>query len=391
MSSASSASRGSARSAGSTPATTSAPSRPAAAAAMMPSVSRPGWLGMTPASRSHAPASSARAAASVTEAAAGQQVGQAAGVDRAAVTGAPRHPGQLRAGTRRPAPPRPTGHPGRVASRSPTSRTAPGCAQRLARPRRARRARRASSPGHDPGDLGAELLQPAGDERRERVHRQLRLVYALRSRRKRIGHSSSGSRPTMHHGRRALDVGVGDVGGAGRPRQARNSASSRGERPGPEVDVVGAQRDPGELGVRVRVLDGQPAAGQHADAVRAVAGVAQPLGGDARAPRSRTPRAARRCAASRTSGVVMPVGGGGVLEAPAALVAVPLLVDRRVVAGQPAHAPCPGGGRCAARSRPSSARTRSGVETRSNGRARNRYWAPVSAPTGQICTVLPEK
>src|SRR5262245_50492510 len=32
-----------------------------------------------------------------------------------------------------------------------------------------------------------------------------------------------------------------------------------------------------------------------------------------------------------------------------------------------------------------------GVDTRSNGRARNRYCAPVSAPTGQICTVLPEK
>jgi hypothetical protein len=32
-----------------------------------------------------------------------------------------------------------------------------------------------------------------------------------------------------------------------------------------------------------------------------------------------------------------------------------------------------------------------GVETKSNGRDRNRYAAPVSAPTGQICTVLPEK
>ncbi len=31
------------------------------------------------------------------------------------------------------------------------------------------------------------------------------------------------------------------------------------------------------------------------------------------------------------------------------------------------------------------------VETRSKGRDRNRYAAPVSAPTGQICTVLPEK
>ena len=32
-----------------------------------------------------------------------------------------------------------------------------------------------------------------------------------------------------------------------------------------------------------------------------------------------------------------------------------------------------------------------GVETRSNGRDRNRYAALVRAPTGQICTVLPEK
>ena len=31
------------------------------------------------------------------------------------------------------------------------------------------------------------------------------------------------------------------------------------------------------------------------------------------------------------------------------------------------------------------------VETRSNGRERKRYAAPVSAPTGQIWTVLPEK
>jgi hypothetical protein len=32
-----------------------------------------------------------------------------------------------------------------------------------------------------------------------------------------------------------------------------------------------------------------------------------------------------------------------------------------------------------------------GVDTRSKGRAWKRYCAPVSAPTGQICTVLPEK
>lgn len=32
-----------------------------------------------------------------------------------------------------------------------------------------------------------------------------------------------------------------------------------------------------------------------------------------------------------------------------------------------------------------------GADTRSNGRDLNRYAVPVSAPTGQICTVLPEK
>ncbi len=32
-----------------------------------------------------------------------------------------------------------------------------------------------------------------------------------------------------------------------------------------------------------------------------------------------------------------------------------------------------------------------GVETRSNGRARKRYSAEVSAPTGQIWIVFPEK
>ncbi|GAB3624622.1 hypothetical protein GCM10027418_27070 [Mariniluteicoccus endophyticus] len=32
-----------------------------------------------------------------------------------------------------------------------------------------------------------------------------------------------------------------------------------------------------------------------------------------------------------------------------------------------------------------------GVETRSNGRERKRYAADVSAPTGQIWMVLPEK
>ncbi len=46
-------------------------------------------------------------------------------------------------------------------------------------------------------------------------------------------------------------------------------------RPGPEVDVVGAQGDPGELGVRVGVLNGGPPADQDADPA-GVAGRGEP-------------------------------------------------------------------------------------------------------------------
>ncbi len=53
--------------------------------------------------------------------------------------------------------------------------------------------------------------------------------------------------------------------------EARNCDSSSDSRAGPEVDVVGAERDPGELGVGVGVLKGDAAAGQHAAEPRAAA------------------------------------------------------------------------------------------------------------------------
>ena len=49
------------------------------------------------------------------------------------------------------------------------------------------------------------------------------------------------------------------------------------------------------------------------------------------------------------------------------------------------------GSRCASRSRDAQCSHTPGVDTRSNGRDRNRYAALVSAPTGQIWMVLPEK
>ena len=169
-------------------------------------------------------------------------------------------------------------------------------------------------------------------------------------------------------------------------RPARNSASSSLCGAGAEVDVVGVQHHSGELRVGVGVLEGAAAADQHTGAARAAAArpaAATPMASDHDADRSLP-------SSSRTCGVVIRSPLGGVGERPAALVAVPLLVDLRVVTGQAAqHLSAPVIGALGASRRAVFAHAR--LETRSNGRARNRYAVPVSAPTGQICTVLPEK
>ncbi len=102
---------------------------------------------------------------------------------------------------------------------------------------------------------------------------------------------------------------------------------------GPEVDVVGAEGDPRELGVRVGVLDGQPPAGQHGRAPGPGRGEA--LGRD--------PQGLRPAGRGEFTGVRVPHQRGGepvgllrVAEREAALVADPLLVDL-VVLGR--HAP----------------------------------------------------
>ena len=117
-------------------------------------------------------------------------------------------------------------------------------------------------------------------------------------------------------------------------------------RPGPHVDVVGAERDPGELGVTVGVFQREPSPGQHGRAVRALgrrAGRGARQAGGVQAARRRPGSLPARTRAGRRAGLVAdqrggePVRLGGVGERPPALVAVPFLVDLGIV-GQPAGA-----------------------------------------------------
>ena len=170
----------------------------------------------------------------------------------------------------------------RARRRSPAARR-PGSRRRCrARRRRrgpARRRTSASVAGRGrrsacrPSCAGPLVAYGATDQTRVRCSR-----LALRSRRKIVPASSSGSSPTRSDGVGGLEVGVRrtpsgrqhDLGGEERGLLGR-------VRPGPEVDVVGAERDPGEGAVGVGVLGGEPAAGQDAASPPAAA---QAAGGD---------------------------------------------------------------------------------------------------------------
>ncbi|GAA5615746.1 hypothetical protein Spla01_06963 [Streptomyces platensis] len=157
----------------------------------------------------------------------------------------------------------------------------------------------------------------------------------------------------QQYGRRLLQRGVRDTpavqvtAAAGDP--GRQEVGFLGAvHPGPEIDVVGAQRDPGELGVGVGVLDGQPAAGQYAGAPL---GRGQPAGRrlQGSGPARRLQFAGLRVA---HEGVLQPVALLRVPEGEPPLVADPLLVDLGVVGRQPPHdlaAPVVRTGRAAAR------------------------------------------
>jgi hypothetical protein len=101
---------------------------------------------------------------------------------------------------------------------------------------------------------------------------------------------------------------------------------------GAEVDIVGLQHNSRELAVGVGILTRHPAADEHAHALRVTGGEQAPRRSVERLGPGRDLQVAVRVTHERLGD---PVGAGGVGEGPAALVAVPLLVDRRVVARHP--------------------------------------------------------
>ena len=197
--------------------------------------------------------------------------------------------------------------PGTSASRSPTRITAPGWASRSAARLKSASlpppaASAVSAAGSAPGTVGSSvpdtLARPgeasaatentasallAGRLAQPQEHDR-RLVFRLE--------------PGEQHRRRGLQVGVADLDVAPGHPGGEELLLLRRVRPCPHVDVVGVQRDPGELGVRVGVLKRQPAAGEHADAAAVVpARVAR--GREAARPPPRTRRARRPGAARR--------------------------------------------------------------------------------------------
>ena len=285
-------------------------------------------------------ATSARAAASAT----GRPIGSRPGSAPASM--APRSP--ARRGTQASRAPvaatggrRADSAPGTGASRSPTRMTAPSALSSSAAalpgassptPVIRLPSASASPPGAVVEQRAAELGQAAGGERRDREDLEARACAPpcgaagrrsatpppARSRR-------AAPRAPSPARRRRPSIGLPATG------TREELGLLAGVRAGAEVDVVGAEGEPGELGVRVGVLERQPAAGQHAGLA---ARLRQALGGDAQ--RLRPGRGLQHAVLVTDQRVGEPVGLGGVGERPAALVAVPLLVDLRVVAGEAA-------------------------------------------------------
>ena len=162
---------------------------------------------------------------------------------------------------------------------------------------------------------------------------------ALRSRRKTIGDSSSGSKADEQHGGGGL-AGRRTCGPArARRRRARRNVGLLGARaPGAEVDAVGAERRPGEPGVGVgspRASAARRSARPHEPPAAASAAGGRGDGlGPGRA-RTRRPRR-RRAATSRRS-----VARYGKAKRP--LSQFHSSLTSRVVPGQAAHAPSSGG------------------------------------------------
>ena len=156
------------------------------------------------------------------------------------------------------------------------------------------------------GEQGAaRLLQAPAGVRGERERPLPVLAVGLAEPQEDAGRLLLGLEAGQQDRRRLLQRGVGDAAAV---QVAAAPGHPRGEEvgllaavdAGPEVDVVGAEGDPRELAVRVGVLDGQPAAGEHAGPAA--------CGRESGAPRLPAPPASSPApahpSALRTSGVV---------------------------------------------------------------------------------------
>ncbi len=315
---ASDASAGSPKSPGSTPPTTRAASAPA------------GQVGVP-----HAlDLSASRGVGHRTPA--GKQRRQRAGLDRPELAGPARHPGELCAGA--------LGQCGSGAQRSRRGRQpladqdqrAVG-AQRVDHVGVERPQRGSLRAGHGRDQDAAELGQAVGRKGRDRPHAHPATTRGLvqaeeDDRRLLLGLEADQKRRCCVLNRRVRDV----LRCHTRHVRAEERELLVAARPGAEVDVVGRQGDARELRVGVGVLLGEPPAGQHADTT-AVDGLPQSGGGALeRVWPARLNQSAGGVADERRR---QPIGLSRVLERPAALVAVPLLVHVGILAGQPAGNP----------------------------------------------------
>ena len=111
-------------------------------------------------------------------------------------------------------------------------------------------------------------MQAPGGVRRDRVDRQQAAACGLAETEEDRGCLVLGLESDEYDGTRGLQVGVRDRV-ARRPVQHDLGGQELGLLGGvgtrTEVDVVGAEGDPRELGVGVGVLGGEPATGQHTD------------------------------------------------------------------------------------------------------------------------------
>ena len=128
------------------------------------------------------------------------------------------------------------------------------------------------------GDQRAtHLRQPAGGERCDRGDLQAVLAEGLAQPQEDDGRFLLGLEAREQDRGRGLEIRVGHRHRPARHRGGQELRLLVGVRAAAEVDVVGAQHDPGELGVRVGILERRPATDQHTGAA---VGSGEPADGD---------------------------------------------------------------------------------------------------------------